>query len=275
MNNFSLYAIFVSSLIIMSASLIGIIFSWKILSDFLMTKLRHLIALASGVFTVIIYGLIKESLDNGITTTIILSFILGGLLLETIIKLLPSKDKHHHHGPHPEHKHTKIDARRVMISDSVHNIHDGIALVPAFLVSFHVGIGTALGILLHEIVQEISEFFIYKEAGYETKKALMWNFISSSTILLGVAFSLFLSSIESFAHPLVAFAAGGFSYVMLKDLLPSVIRNARAEKKYFSYIISYLIGFSLMLSVTMLAPQEEHNKEPSLPDGFGLAMLHL
>jgi zinc and cadmium transporter len=259
----------------MSASLIGIIFSWKILSNFLMTKLRHLIALASGVFTIIIYGLIIESLHDGLTMTIILSFIFGGLLLETIIKLLPNKDKHHHHGLHPEHKHTKIDARRVMISDSIHNIHDGIALVPAFLVSFQVGIGTAIGIFLHEIVQEISEFFIYKEAGYETKKALIWNFISSSTILLGVMFSLLLSSVENFAHPLVAFAAGGFSYILLRDLLPSVMRNARTEKKYFSYIISYLIGFSLMLTVTIFTPHEEHSKEPQLPDGFGLAMLNL
>ncbi len=269
-----LLPILISSLFIMSASLIGIIFTWKILEKWLMPKLKYLIALASGVFTVIVYGLLHESLHNGITAKIILAFILGGILLEVITALLPGSDKEHHHEPHPEHNHTKIDARRIMISDSIHNIHDGLALVPAFLVSMSVGFGTAAGILIHEIVQEISEFFIYREVGYSVKKALTWNFISSSTILFGVFIASKLASIEAFVHPLIAFSAGGFSYILFRDLFPNILQNAHNDKKYTPYVFSFLIGFMIMLTVSILVPHEKHN-DMELPEGFGLASVIL
>ena len=67
------------------------------------------------------------------------------------------------------------------MGDAIHNVHDGIILVPAFLVSPVVGFGTALAILFHETVQEIAEFFILLGAGYSIKKALLLNLIVSTT----------------------------------------------------------------------------------------------
>lgn len=261
----------IASFLIMLASLVGVLFMWKTLGEWLTPRLRYLIALAGGVFTVIIYGLIKEALHEGLSLVVIGSFIFGILLLEIATHLLP-KDSHHHHGPCAEHAHGVIDARKMLIMDAVHNIHDGLTLVPAFLVSPVLGFGVAVGIFLHELVQEISIFFILKEAGYSTKKALLWSFIVSTTLLIGVILSATLASYENFALPLVAFSAGGFAYILLRDLLPSIYAHACSENKYKQYAFSFLLGFLLMLSVTVLLPEEHgHLEDFFLPDGFGLA----
>jgi zinc and cadmium transporter len=259
----------ISVLAIMLTSLTGKLFTWQALGSFVMPRLRYLVALAAGVFVVIIYGLVEESLHNGFTTTILIAFVVGAVLLETVTHFLP-KDTHHHHGPHPEHSHHQIDARRMMLGDAIHNIHDGLTLVPAFLVSPVVGFGTAAGILLHELVQEVSEFFVLKEAGYSDRKALAWNFIISSTILIGVMLASLLASVEGFAHPLVAFAAGGFTYVLLRDLFPSVISHARSERAVGKYLFMFIIGLVLMGVVTTIIPHEIEDPLP-LPEGFGIA----
>lgn len=255
----------------MLASLSGAVFTWKTLGAWLTPRLRYLIALAAGVFTIIIYGLLKEVFHEGITPSVIFAFLLGGVLLEGIIFLLP-KNTHHHHGPCDKHNNGTLDARRMMLADAVHNIHDGLALVPAFLVSPVVGFGTAIGILLHEIVQEISEFFILKEAGYSTRKALLFNLAVSATILIGIVLAMTLVSVGLVSGVLVAFSAGGFMYVLFRDLAPSIIAHAKAENKYLQYGASFCIGLVLMLVVTILLPEShfEHDEFP-LPDGFGLA----
>ena len=264
--------ILISAIFIMLASLSGAIFAWKTIGDWLAPRLRYLIALAAGVFVVIIFGLLTEVFhEGGMTYTTVFAFFLGAVLLEGVIRLLP-ENTHHHHEVDCDHPHGILDARRMMMVDAVHNIHDGLTLVPAFLVSPVVGFGTAAGIFLHEIVQEISEFFILKEAGYTARKALLWNFAVSSTILVGVLLAATLVATERFSGPLIAFSAGGFLYVLFRDLGPSIIFHARKEKKYLQYGISFCIGFLLMLSVSLLVPHElELEEELPLPEGFGLA----
>lgn len=259
-----------SALVIMLASLSGAFFSSRVLGTWLTPRLRYLVALAAGVFTIIIYGLGEEALHDGFSYEILGTFLIGALLLETLTRLLP-KGTHHHHGPHAEHTHSAIDARRMMLGDAIHNMHDGLTLVPAFLVSPVVGFGTFSGILLHEVVQEVAEYFVLREAGWSVKKALSWNFIVSGTILVGIAISLILAHTGSFERLLVAFSAGGFTYVLLRDLLPSIISHARMEKRILSYALAFLLGTAAMLTVSLLAPHEDPDPLP-LPDGFGLAL---
>jgi zinc transporter ZupT len=261
----------IASFGIMLASLVGVVFTWKTLGAWLTPRLRYLIALAAGVFTVIIYGLLEEVLHEGFSLLVVGSFVLGVVLLEIVTRLLP-KNSHHHHGPCAEHTHEKIDARRMLVMDAVHNVHDGLTLVPAFLVSPVLGFGVSLGVFFHELVQEISIFFILKEAGYSTKKALVWSFAISTTLLLGVLLSATLASVTNLALPLVAFSAGGFIYILLRDLLPSIYSHACTEKKYKQYAFAFVVGFLIMLAVTILLPHERDPAEDFfLPEGFGIA----
>jgi zinc and cadmium transporter len=260
-----------ASFMIMAASLSGALFASKVLGTWLAPRLRFLVALAAGVFSVIIFGLAEEALHEGLTAEVVGAFLFGGILLEVVTRFLP-KGTHHHHGPHPEHRHAPVDARRMMLGDAVHNVHDGLTLVPAFLVSPVVGFGTAAGVLLHEVVQEISEYFVLREAGYSARKALSWNFAVSTTILIGITAALYLASTEVMGHLLIAFSAGGFTYILARDLLPSVIAHAKSEHRPLAYALAFAAGVAIMLTVSVAAPHEHRVEEYLLPDGMGLAL---
>ena len=122
---------------------------------------------------------------------IVASGLLGVLVLEIIERFHLAS--HHHHDTKHDHEHTGINARKLLFTDAIHNVADGVLLVPAFAVDVRLGIATAVAIFLHEAVQEVSEFFVLKEAGYSTKKALTLNFLVSSTILIGVGLGVLAS----------------------------------------------------------------------------------
>lgn len=51
----------------------------------------------------------------------------------------------------------------------------------------------------------------------------------------------------------------------------SVISHAIQEKRALAYLFSFLIGFSIMLGVSLVAPHEHPEEDPlPLPDGFWL-----
>lgn len=162
----------------------------------------------------------------------------------------------------------------MMLGDAVHNIGDGLLLVPAFAVSTQAGIAAAVAIFFHEFVQEISEFFVLKQAGYSTKEALGKNFIVSSTILIGVFLSLTLSSVDGLADLLIPFAAGGFLHVILRDLIPHAVRSVKRHGKSHIHVASLILGATIMLGMTLAFPhghEEGHGLE--LPESPKSALI--
>lgn len=256
---------------ILLASLSGAVFTSQLLHDWFAPRLRYLVALAAGVFVVIIMNLLGEATHEGISYGIIVAFILGGVLIDIITRILP-KQAHHHHTPHPEHHHQPIDARHMLVGDAIHNVHDGIALVPAFLVSTPVGLGTAAGVLLHEVVQQLAEYFVLREAGYAVRKALLWSFVAQTSLLIGVALSLTLVTVGVVTAPLIAFSAGSFTYIVLRDLIPSIIGHARADGATRYYVMAFCAGILLMGSIVLFVPHEHAGEEFFVPEGFGIAM---
>jgi len=176
-----------SALVIMFASLSGVIFVWQKAGGVVERNSHYLTSLAMGVFMMTVITLIVEAwelLDSFILVTVWV--LIGGLFLELAIRLIPKA--HHHHGTESKdckvQSHSKIDGRRMLLGDAIHNLSDGILLVPAFLINVWLGAATAFGILLHELAQELAEFFVLKEAGYSTKRALSLNFLVSASELL-------------------------------------------------------------------------------------------
>lgn len=250
-----------SAILIMLASLIGVIFIWKGFGQFLQKNTKYLTTFAIGVFVVVAYSLCVETLH--LTGSIILAFssIIGGIIfLQIATYFMP----HHHHDTDdccPEH-HTIINAKRILLGDAIHNIGDGILLVSAFMINVHIGIFAALGILLHELVQEIAEFFILKEAGYSTKKALMYNFIIAGTIFIGVAIGLFVSQIPFINIIFIGLAAGGFVYILVADLLPHTLYSMKISGNKKIHIFIGTLGAMIMLSIGFIAPHShEHDHE--------------
>ncbi|MBI5134311.1 MAG: ZIP family metal transporter [Candidatus Taylorbacteria bacterium] len=246
---------FISALAISLASLGGVIFASKRLSGFMSYRLPFLATFSIGIFAVITWGLFEEAIGHGEALVVVLSVIGGAVLVNLFSKLIP--DAHHHHDPDTGHAHSKIDARRLLLGDAVHNISDGLLLVPAFLADVKLGIATAAGIFIHELVSEVSEFFILKEAGYTTRQALTRNFIASLTIFIGVGVSASLASVEALEAPLIGLAAGGFLYVILRDLMPHTVSSIREKGHGDKHIQALILGILVMLGIQTVIPHSE------------------
>lgn len=110
----------------------------------------------------------------------------------------------------------------LLFGDAVHNFVDGVVIAGAFLVSIPLGIATALSTVAHEVPQELGEFMVYLRIGYSRRRALLLNTATSLTTLLGTAVGwAFLSEMRAVGPYLLAFAAAGFVYVALADLVPA------------------------------------------------------
>jgi zinc and cadmium transporter len=239
----------------MLASLSGVLFTSKHISLFLERNLKVLIAFSTGVFIVVTYSLFSESIEHGLSIlSIIGSAIIGILFLEIVSHIIPHA--HHHHDAINDHEHSRIDARRVLLGDAAHNIGDGIILVPAYIAGPWIGLGTTVAILFHEMVQEIAEYFILREAGYSVKEALTRNFFASASILIGVVIALFVATTEGFEPYLLSFAAGGFVYIILRDLLPSIYSSIKKNRQIVRFVFAGVLGIAIMYTITSLTPHE-------------------
>jgi len=149
------------------------------------------------------------------------------------------------------------------VSDSFHNVADGLLLAPAFLTDLWLGAMATIGILVHEMVQEISEFFVLREAGYSIRGALTRNFFVSSTILIGAISGFYLASINILIGILLGVAAGGFFYVVVIDLLPHSFVQANTIRGTGKFILAALLGVALILSLTLIRPHMHTNEHAS------------
>jgi zinc and cadmium transporter len=246
----------VAAVVVMSVSLAGVIFSSSILSAWTHRHLTYLATFSAGVFLMVVYHLLEEMLHEGDALALAAGAVLfGAALMEALHHLLPAE--HHHHEAEHDHAHTSVDGRRVLVSDALHNVGDGILLVAAFATNWAIGIAATIGIVVHELVQEISEFFVLKEAGYTTQRALGLNVLSSSTILIGVGVASFLSSSEVTALLFAGLAAGGFLAVLLRDLLPHAIDSIKQHGGGVIHLGALVLGVCLMLGVQTLFSHEE------------------
>lgn len=253
--------------LVMIVSLAGILFTKGSFGAWMSHRIGYLTSFATGVIALLVFHLVQESLEESSMPVASLVALVGGFVaMELIHYFLPAHDHcedEHDHSLESSHAHTPIDGRRVLISDAVHNISDGFVLVLAFGVSFGAGLVATLAIMAHEAVQEISEFFVLKEAGYTDREALTRNFIASSTILIGIILAYAFSEHELLVALLGACAAGGFLSVLVRDLLPHFVSEVRHGNGRTAHVLALALGCLLMYSVTTLAPHEHHDEVES------------
>ncbi len=245
------------------ASLVGVLFTAKVAREFLSSRLSFLVSFSAGVFLVTSGALALEVFEiyEGALWQGIGLILVGYGLAWFVEKMLP--ESHHHHDPydHDGHTHTKVGARKLLIGDAIHNIGDGIILVPAFLVSPALGLAVTASIFIHETLQEISEFFVLKQAGYSTRRALTLNFLTASTIFIGVALSYAAIATEEMEGLLLAVAAGFFIHVVVHDLLPRP-HHHETTKRFFQHVIFVAVGLMLMAGIaSALSESHTHGVE--------------
>lgn len=236
----------------MVASLLGIITIWKQAGSFVEKHLHYLVSFAAGVFLVLVFFLSEEVLTGATSIITGLFWIIMGLISITLlIKILP--EGHHHHQEDEGEPHTKLDARRLIIGDSLHNTGDGILLAGAYLTSSALGVAVTVSILFHELIQGISEFFVLKQAGFDTRDALKINFATASTILIGsVGGYFFLGEFQVLEIPVLGIATGALLALLIQDLLPHSLKHAKDKKCITNHILAALVGAIIMYGIFTL-----------------------
>ena len=257
-----LFEVIFFSLVVMLASLSGLLIIWTSIGSFLTRNLRFLVSFSAGVFLVLAYGLSAETLELAPSLFEgIVWIVLGVVGTWGLFKIVPSF--HHHHDKRVEGENEVcLDPRRILFGDAIHNIVDGILLAASFAVSMSLGILTVISVFVHELVQETSEFFVLKESGLSTTRALTVNFLVSATILIGSLGSFFLlRQFEALEVVFLGFAAGSFLLVVFYDLIPHSIRTSQEQKQYSKHALWFMLGIFLMLSVTSLSVPHSHEND--------------
>lgn len=217
---------------------------------FIRRSLVYLVSLAAGVllgevFLHILPEIAEEAGLGAPVTMVILIGIIASFVIEKIIHwhhchVLPSSEHHHPCGT------------LALVGDGIHNVVDGALIGGAFLVSTELGVATTIAIALHEIPQEISDFALLIYSGYSRRVALLWNFVSALTAILGALFVLYYTGdSETFTQLLMAFAAGNFLYIAGADLIPELHKETRLR----SALIQLLLicgGIGVMQMLTTL-----------------------
>lgn len=126
--------------------------------------------------------------------------------------------------------HRSAAAPLILIGDAFHNFVDGVVIAAAFLTSVPLGITTAVAVIAHEVPQEVGDFAILLDSGYNRQKALLLNGLSSVATLPGALIAYFWLDATQGAVPyILAISAASFIYIATVDLIPALHRQAAPE----------------------------------------------
>ncbi len=240
---FSLASVFVVSLISF-AGVLTIAVAKKKLNKVLL----YFIAFSAGaLFGDAIIHLLPEAAADGFTLPISM-LVLSGIMASFIVEKLI----HYTHCHHLSDRHVHPFAYMNLFGDGVHNFIDGIIIAASYLVSVPVGIATTIAVIFHEIPQEIGDFGVLIHGGFKVRKALLLNFLTALTAVLGAVVAIILaSSIEGITTLLLAFAAGNFIYIAGADLIPELHKKFAIKSSILQFLV-FALGIAVMYALLML-----------------------
>ncbi|MFC1540746.1 ZIP family metal transporter [Candidatus Margulisiibacteriota bacterium] len=216
---YTLAAVFVVSLV----SFVGVL-TVAVRLDVLKKILMFLVSLSAGALLGgAFFHLIPEAAEAGGFDARLAILILTGIMVFFVLEKIICW-RHCHIPTSADHPHPI--ALMNLIGDAFHNLIDGMIIAGSFLVSVPLGITTTIAVIFHEIPQEIGDFGVLVHGGFGRLKALLVNFASAPTAVLGAVLVLALNlKVEVVAAYLVPFTAGGFIYIAGSDLIPELKRN--------------------------------------------------
>lgn len=240
-----------------------------------------------GIFTITFKSLKKKS-----TSVMMVSFAAGALLAAAFLNILPEALEglpiftgmtwamvgvvgaflmersllwYHHH--HDETHNINPTSLLVIFGDGIHNFIDGLAIAAAFLVHPFLGLTTTLAVAAHEIPQEIADYTILRHCGMTRKKALLWNFGSGLSSVVGglIGFYFFRES-SIMIHYALALAGGIFIYVSAADLIPELHHAQTKEQGWILQTVMFLVGILLIMIITVNTPHGHEGEAEHLED---------
>ncbi len=139
-----------------------------------------------------------------------------------------------------------------LVGDGIHNLIDGMVIAASFLISISVGITTTVAVIFHELPQEIGDFGVLVYGGFTRYRALLFNFLSALTAIVGALISNYF--LQDFIGFLMAFAAGGFIYLAASELIPEIQKEENIGKSMIQFVL-FIFGIALIWSLGFLFPE--------------------
>lgn len=156
------------------------------------------------------------------------------------------------------HSHAYHLAPLNLIGDGIHNFLDGMVIAGSYLVNLPLGIAATISIIFHELPQEIADFGVLIYSGMSKKKAVLFNFLSAITAIIGAVAGFFISNyIHEFTHFIIPFAAGNFIYIAASNLVPELHRHCKLRDT-ITHIIAIIAGIGIMILITFIGPEHLH-----------------
>jgi len=231
-------------------SVCGILFYW-VADKKLKKAFVYMVSFAVGgllgdVFLHLIPEMVEETGFNTLASFVILLGIFSSFAVERFLQW-----RHCHVPTSAEHPHSF--AYMNLFGDGVHNLIDGLIVGGSYIASIPLGIATTIAVIFHEIPQEIGDFGVLIYGGFQKKKALIFNFVTALTAVLGAIIALILgTAIEGFVPLLIPFAAGNFIYIAGSDLIPELRKDTPEPKKSAFQLISLVLGVVPMALLLLL-----------------------
>ncbi|MBT4539477.1 ZIP family metal transporter [Candidatus Woesearchaeota archaeon] len=214
--------------------------------------LLFLVSLSAGtLFGTVFLHFLPEMGNFTLTTSL---SILAGILIFFIIEKIVHFRHHHHHTHKSEiekqtHGHAYHLAPVNIIGDGLHNFIDGVIIGTSYLINIPLGIAATVGIMLHEIPQEIADFGVLLYSGMSKKKALFFNLFSALTAIIGTILGLILATrVEGFIQIIIPFAAGGFLYIAGSNLVPELHKHC-GLKESLVHLFALILGMGIMVAL--------------------------
>ena len=132
----------------------------------------------------------------------------------------------------------------VLIGDFFHNFSDGVFIATAFMLCDQTKAWTITVVTLyHEIAQEIADYFILtRTAGLSPLKALVFNFISGLSVLIGGIVVLAGNFGDMGIGVFMAIASGTYLYVACVECLPRATNGAKDAFTFGLIVLFFAVG---------------------------------
>ena len=104
-------------------------------------------------------------------------------------------------------------------------------IAASFINSFTVGLAASIAVAFHELPQEMGDYGILIYAGFERRRAFLYNFAAAFSVVIGGIFGVFfIGLVEELSGWMVAFSAGAFLFL-------SASRNSEVSSRVMSALL--------------------------------------
>src|SRR3989344_12979 len=248
-----LFLIIIFSLIGSFGAMIGGVFMlWK--DKRIGNISSYLVSFAGGVtLSVSLLDLFPEALELANNTEIVFYTATAAILFLFLIERLIWWYNHHrddntHHRDEIEKKLTTRTIYSILIGDGVHNFVDGIIIAIAFLTNPILGISVSIGVIAHEIPQEIADFSLMIRIGMKKSRVFIYNAFSALTTIVGAVLTYnFVDVLQGSMYIAISFAAGVFLYISLSNLMPEIHHQSEHKSNFIAHFTLFVLGIALII----------------------------